>query len=124
MKVNLFKGRRIYDDAWIVGYYVSVVDFESQMDFPVIIPMDSDIYSYGEITEFDFVDPITVGQYVGAVDADGTLIFEGDILENADGVRIIVPDIRECGSIGSYSTRYRVVGTVHDGERSVREEDL
>ena len=124
MKVNLFKGRRIYDDAWIVGYYVSVVDFESQMDFPVIIPMDSDIYSYGEITEFDFVDPITVGQYVGAVDADGTLIFEGDILENADGVRIVVPDIRECGSMYSYSAKYRVVGTVHDGERSVREEDL
>lgn len=124
MKVNLFKGRRIYDDAWIVGYYVSVVDFESQMDFPVIIPMDSDIYSYGEITEFDFVDPITVGQYVGAVDTDGTLIFEGDILENADGVRIVVPDIRECGSMYSYSSKYRVVGTVHDGERSVREEDL
>lgn len=122
MKVNIFRGRRVSDDRWLIGYYVLVTDFETGEEEPVIIPWEADLYSYGEITEFDFVDPMTVGQFIGLVDCDGRKIFEGDILESLAGkVRIIVRDIRETKSIALYANQYRVVGNVHDNPELIVE---
>lgn len=120
MKINLFRGKRVYDDKWLVGYYVLVEDFESKEDAPVIIPREADLYSYGEIDQFDFVDPITVGQYIGAIDADGDMIFEGDVVESLvhrvghPGVRIIIRDIREARTLLLCSDQYKVIGNIHD----------
>ena len=113
----LFRGRRVDTDEWVVGYYVKVTDFESGEEAPVIIPWDSDIYSYGEIHEFHFVDPYTVGQYCGVLDCDGRRIFEGDILRHVvTGAEVMLLDVREFGRMVRVPGRYRVVGSIWDGK--------
>lgn len=104
MKVNLFRGRRISDDKWIYGYYVPVTDFESGEVCPMIISADNSIYPEDEIGAFDFVDPMTVGQYMNILDKLGRKVFEGDILQNPiePSERMLVTDIRDYEQIMVY----------------------
>lgn len=83
MRKGLYRGKRLDNGKWIYG---CLLVYEKRY---FVIPSEelkeSEIESkfYWQLFEkIDYeVDPETVGQYVGKVDKDGTLIFEDDILQ-------------------------------------------
>lgn len=117
-KLNLFRGLRLSDDTWVKGWYVPITDFESGEESAGIIPVDDYLYSYGELTGFEFVAPDTIGQLIGN-DQVGRSVYEGDILESIvkrPGIpvaRVIIKDIRECTGIIKNLDHYRVIGNIH-----------
>lgn len=130
MREILYRGKRIDNGKWIIGYYI-VVDGISYI-FPE---------KYFGIVE---VDPSTVGQYTGLPDRKGKRIFDGDIIQRKGyiypngkqepcgerivrGVVIWMDDGRNagCWCIDSndehgnqttycFDNSYIVVGNVHD----------
>lgn len=118
-KLNLFRAKRLFDDKWIIGYYVPITDFESGEESAGLISRDAYLYSYGEASEIEFVDPDTVGQFIGT-DQKGGCVFEGDILESIykkKGLpppRILISDIRNCSGVIQCIDHYRVIGNIYD----------
>lgn len=72
MREILFRGKDLEDGEWLFGYYTE----QNGCVFGAVI----------ENEKWDRrVDPATVGQYTGMKDANGEMIFEGDIIQNRDG---------------------------------------
>lgn len=120
MKLVLYRGRSVADDKWYEGYFVNVEDYLSGEEQPVIIPIGTALYSHGEVSCLEFVDPVTVGQFVGAYDNNGRKIFEGDIVEKVNGaVRIVVRDIRVFERLVPFPCNYRVIGNIWDNPERI-----
>lgn len=115
MRANLYKGKRKDNGEWIAGSLLS----EPGENRAHILPN----------TEVYVVDPETVGQYIGAVDKNGVMIFEGDLVE----MKLLAPfnilyEVAEVrygysnGVMGFYLSNGRdlisgeltVVGNIHD----------
>ena len=77
MREILFRGKALYSDYWIEGYYVLLHDCKGNVShriYPGYAATDcGDFYP-----EWDEVDPKTVGQFTGLT-KNGKKIFEGDL---------------------------------------------
>lgn len=122
MRVIIFRGRRLDNNQWVEGHYVTVEDCETGELQAAIIPLDYGILSDGEIQAYDFVDPATVSEWTGLTDHFGTKVFEGDILASiirraGEGptVFIRVKDIRMLSNqMPLYVQDYEVFGNIWD----------
>ena len=92
------RGKSIYTDKWITGYYIGT----------------GTLCKYGD--EHWYVDDETVGQFTGLFDKNGNRIYEGDVMNNAGNV------VGFCN--GSFCingdsdlalwTKTEVIGNIHD----------
>jgi uncharacterized phage protein (TIGR01671 family) len=119
----LFRGKRKYDNEWIVGHLFILND-------KTFISVDSGCY-YGRthLIEDSFEEVIlkTVGQCSGESDCDDKLIFEGDICEiwmgrDKQKSPYIVEDLRDLyldlNHADSYNriSKIKVIGNIHNKE--------
>ena len=125
MREILFRGKRISDGKWCFGYVVPAIRDCYDKTIEII---DEEGISYDELDYYnpmfggDFVDPETVGQFIGITDQNGIKIFEGDILESAPKkkartrVLYVINDIRKCTNAELWvrGMKFEVIGNIHD----------
>ena len=147
MREILFRGKRIDNGEWIEGYYAIQSNhacFASQLKYQHFIFKDVCLdFNLGGLQEF-YVDPSTVGQYIGLTDKNGKKIFDGDIVrhhnDNPDsGIEekgVVFWDEKYCGwrrtSNGAFhhgivdtyrlspDCLYEVIGNIHDNPEMMK----
>lgn len=120
MRDILFRGKTCSDGRWVEGNLV-IVDYDSGLA--------KILSGNGFVRISYYVDPETVGQVIGAIDKNGVMIFEGDLVE----MELLAPfdiwyEVAEVrygyrnGVMGFYLSNGRdlisreltVVGNIHD----------
>jgi len=81
MREILFRGISIKEKEWVYGYLITGVHPEEKRDVVYIV-----IQENGKYIKLVEVDPKTVGQLTGVLDAYNRRIFEGDIIAFLDGM--------------------------------------
>lgn len=107
-------GRWVYGSLILAGDYCCILEAEENvhpMDYPYL---DEDLGIIdGKATP---VIPITVGQFTGLTDENGTKIFEGDIMRNAGNIVEFCSDgfCINGDSPLCFWTKTKIIGNIHD----------
>lgn len=148
MREILFRGKRVDNGEWVVGYYTKGFRFPNETQ---LLDMIYAFIKTGNAFEFECfaVDTNTVGQYTGLCDKNGTKIFERDIVvwDNGEG-RIVKPfevafdsnygymfcarknyhdnsmsDILDINFIDIDKKSIEVIGNIYDNKKLIEEQD-
>ena len=128
MREILFRGKRADNGEWVYG---SLITERNMFDGNL---MTMHIQDIEEPYDDNLIDDETVGQFTGLTDKNGTKIFEGDIIRDADGDVMIVKWLTEGAtfvlepkpyvSVHFYSTlpsEIEVIGNIHDNSELLNE---
>lgn len=129
MREIIFRGKRVDNGEWVEG----VPTWDESDAIPKLLMVSNvEKWPFGNA----YVDPETVGQFIGIHDKDGKKIFEGDIIKRTihcsyrnDGmaydVLFQVPGIKDLygnkiekddanNSVDLWETGFEVIGNIHD----------
>ena len=132
MREILFRGRTTGADGhekgeWVYGNVIFMNPHPDGYDKLQAVIMPPTTYiAHGDIWgDFYWVDPKTVGQYIGRCDAHGRMIFEGDIIKCALGDDAAVPDntftVMWDDTCYFEPSEYEVVGNASDNPELLEE---
>lgn len=79
MREILFRGKCVFDNEWVEGFYyqAKLCSYDKELCHYITIPHPE---TDGRQSDHTIVRPDTVGQFTGLTDKNGNKIFEGDIV--------------------------------------------
>ena len=138
----LFRGKRVDNGEWVIGYLVRGEDYLYETEMTTIFSTDTIFYPHTETSGYDRVIADTVGQFTGLCDKNGKKIFEGDIVRfydkdwTANGIATVDFEKGRWKINGHYTTKlssivwldlyrtgfeYEVVGNIYDNPELLEE---
>ena len=124
MREILFRGKRLHDNKWIYGNFVSDCEGNPHIIEPRFFCEDGHHLQYEDNTDTPvFIIPETVGQYTGLDVANGN-VFDGDYLKFGAYILEVFWNGEtfqwQAGKIGrSYDTPFRCCGNYRDDKWTV-----